>query len=165
MSKVIRLTESDLHKMIKEAINELDWRTYASAAKKRNAQRQQLGRDATDKGGRRLSSVTTDLDHAASDALSSKYAPQYPQNMPPNTDFCTVNGRQRITTGIVGYNNGTGHYDCISGTSRLYNYDHDGNIEKVRNQKNAPMDDEVEAYVKGKSYYNPDTHAWENDED
>jgi hypothetical protein len=36
MSKVIRLTESDLHNMIKEAINELDWRTYASAAKKAN---------------------------------------------------------------------------------------------------------------------------------
>ena len=35
MSKVIRLTESDLHKMIKEAINELDWKTYMNAAKAR----------------------------------------------------------------------------------------------------------------------------------
>jgi hypothetical protein len=36
MSKVIKLTESDLHNMIKEAINELNWKTYASAAKKAN---------------------------------------------------------------------------------------------------------------------------------
>ena len=34
--KVIKLTESDLHKMIKEAINELDWKTYMNAAKARN---------------------------------------------------------------------------------------------------------------------------------
>lgn len=38
MKKVIRLTESDLHRIIKESVNniltELDWRTYANAAKK-----------------------------------------------------------------------------------------------------------------------------------
>lgn len=38
MKKLIRLTESDLHKIVKESVNkvitELDWRTYASAAKK-----------------------------------------------------------------------------------------------------------------------------------
>ena len=36
--KLIRLTESDLHKIVKESVNkvltELDWRTYANAAKK-----------------------------------------------------------------------------------------------------------------------------------
>jgi hypothetical protein len=53
----------------------------------------------------------------------------------------------------------------MSGTARTYNFDHEGNIEKTRNQKNSLMDDEVEAYVKGKSHYNPDTHAWENDVD
>ena len=36
--KRIRLTESDLHKLIKEAINELDWKTYANAANKRYSQ-------------------------------------------------------------------------------------------------------------------------------
>jgi len=34
MKQTIRLTESDLHNLIREAINELDWRTYANAAKK-----------------------------------------------------------------------------------------------------------------------------------
>ena len=36
--KLIRLTESDLHKIVKESVNkvltELDWKTYASAADK-----------------------------------------------------------------------------------------------------------------------------------
>ena len=38
MKKVIRLTESDLHRVIKESVkqvmNELDWRTYDNAARK-----------------------------------------------------------------------------------------------------------------------------------
>jgi len=38
--KLIRLTESDLHKIVKESVNkvltELDWKTYASAANKSN---------------------------------------------------------------------------------------------------------------------------------
>ncbi len=56
--RLIKLSESDLHKIVKESVNkvltELDWRTYANAAKKRDAQIQQLGRDATDKGGNRF---------------------------------------------------------------------------------------------------------------
>ena len=42
MKKVIRLTESDLHRIIKESVNniltELDWKTYANAAKSRQEQ-------------------------------------------------------------------------------------------------------------------------------
>ena len=56
--QVIKITESDLHKIVKESVNkvltELDWRTYANAAKKRDAQIQQRGEDATDKGGKPL---------------------------------------------------------------------------------------------------------------
>ena len=40
--KLIRLTENDLHKIVKESVNrvltELDWKTYANAAKKRAEQ-------------------------------------------------------------------------------------------------------------------------------
>ena len=40
--KLIRLTEGDLHRIVKESVNqiltELDHRTYASAAQKRNLQ-------------------------------------------------------------------------------------------------------------------------------
>ena len=35
MKKTIRLSESELKNMVREAINELDWKTYANAAKKR----------------------------------------------------------------------------------------------------------------------------------
>jgi len=42
MKKAIRLTESDLHKIIKESVNsiltELDWKTYMNAARKRKEQ-------------------------------------------------------------------------------------------------------------------------------
>ncbi len=42
MKKIVRLTESDLHRIIKESVNniitELDWKTYANAANKRQAQ-------------------------------------------------------------------------------------------------------------------------------
>jgi hypothetical protein len=34
MKQVIRLTESDLHNIVKKALNELDWRTYQSAYEK-----------------------------------------------------------------------------------------------------------------------------------
>lgn len=44
--QVIKITESNLHKIVKESVNkvltELDWRTYANAAKKRDAQIQQI---------------------------------------------------------------------------------------------------------------------------
>jgi hypothetical protein len=42
MKKIIRLTESDLHNIIKESVNnilsELDWKTYMNAARKRREQ-------------------------------------------------------------------------------------------------------------------------------
>ena len=38
MKRRVRLTEGDLHRIVKESVNriltELDWKTYASAAKK-----------------------------------------------------------------------------------------------------------------------------------
>lgn len=48
MKKVIKLTETDLHNIIKEAINELDWRTYASAYDKdKNHVRREKFKDAS----------------------------------------------------------------------------------------------------------------------
>ena len=56
--QIIRLTESDLHQIVKESVNkiltELDWKTYASAAKKRPEQgednkAEQLAQFATDR--------------------------------------------------------------------------------------------------------------------
>lgn len=52
--------------------------------KKRDAQIQQLGRNATDKGGNRLTHLRNDLDYAASDALTSKYAQRHNNGYPTN---------------------------------------------------------------------------------
>lgn len=38
MKKTIKLKESDITRMVMEAVNELDWKTYANAAKKRKEQ-------------------------------------------------------------------------------------------------------------------------------
>lgn len=38
MKKVVRLTESDIRRMVMEAMNELDWKTYMNAANKRYQQ-------------------------------------------------------------------------------------------------------------------------------
>ena len=47
--QVIRLTEGDLHRIIKESVDnilsELDWKTYANAAKKRYQQSKEKPQD------------------------------------------------------------------------------------------------------------------------
>ena len=52
--KLIRLTESDLHKIVKESVNkvltELDWKTYASAANKSNRRYFENGHNKKDLG-------------------------------------------------------------------------------------------------------------------
>lgn len=88
---------------MKESVNnvltELDWRTYANAEKKRDVQIQQFGRNATDKGGKRLTHLRNELDYAASDVLTSKYAQRYNNGNPTNNaDVYTKNGYQSITT-------------------------------------------------------------------
>lgn len=148
--KLIRLTESDCHKIVKESVNkvltELDWRTYANAAKKRDAQIQKLGRDATDKGGNRLTHLRNNLDYAASDALTSKYAQKHNNGYPANNaDVYTKNGYQTVTT-----NNFDGNGRWSRGE---FNYDNKGNIDKQGYNMNSQMDNEVEDYMKGKSKY------------
>ena len=63
MKKTIRLTESDLHRIVKESVNkiltELDWRTYANAAKK--AGTETIGRI---KSGEKFNDLKNDKDFA-----------------------------------------------------------------------------------------------------
>ena len=71
MKKIIRLTEGELHNMLKrclnEAINELDPRTYASYADKRRAQGQHL--------------KAFDGEQAARDAFNRDFAMKDPKNV------------------------------------------------------------------------------------
>ena len=149
-NKTIRLTESDLNKVVKESVNkvltELDWRTYANAAKKRDAQIQQFGRNATDKGGKRLTHLRNELDYAASDALTSKYAQRHNNGNPTNNaDVYTKNGYQSITTN---------NFDREGRSSRgEFNYDNKGQINKQGYNIDSQMDREVEDYMLGKTKY------------
>lgn len=63
MKKVIKLTESDIHRIVKNSVkrilSELDWKTYANAAGKRAKQGKLQN--------------TYDLDRAAENALNDKY--------------------------------------------------------------------------------------------
>ena len=122
-----------------KVITELDWRTYANAAKKRDAQIQQLGCDATDKGGNRLTHLRNNLDYAASDALTSKYGQRH------NADVYTKNGYQTVTT-----NNFDGKGKWSRGE---FNYGNKGGINKQGYNIDSSMDDEVENYMNGKSKY------------
>ena len=142
------ITKSDLNNLINESVNkvltELDWRTYASAAKKRDAQMQQLGGNARDKGGKRLNRVKGDLDDAASEALTSKYQRRYDGEPKNNANIWTRNGYQVITTNNF---DGKGNY-----SNGRFNYLKKGCNERYGNL-NSPMDDEVEDYINGKSKY------------
>lgn len=121
MSKVIRLTESDLHNMIKEAINELDWRTYASAAKKANDRGEDRSMDfadaATDSFNKEFGykeKVGTDLenndeiyhdvdgkiyrDGTASTAIG-EYEPHHYSKLCDRTDFGCDGSRKGVVLG------------------------------------------------------------------
>ena len=85
--KLIRLTESDLHKIVKESVNrvltELDWRTYANAAKKSKErasddwEKAKTRKDPKDYSHfydyDKHSTMARDFDSAASQALDKKY--------------------------------------------------------------------------------------------
>lgn len=157
MSKVIRLTESDLHNMIKEAINELDWRTYASAAKKDNRGR------------------SKDFKDAAVNSFEKKYNSGLGQG---HKIKCSPNGHCDIhgfayTDKFVDDN----HFDYDDSDNLRYSI-HNDNFYRDRKQKDIdnitkslPRNrvkqaaKDLKSFTDDKSHYNKDTHAWENDED
>lgn len=75
MKKTIKLTESDLHNIIKESVNnilsELDWRTYDSAAQKADKLSDRKDIDEFERERRKRQS--SKFRHAASDARRKQY--------------------------------------------------------------------------------------------
>lgn len=147
MNKVIRLTESDLHNMIKEAINELDWRTYASAAQK-------------DKRGR---------NNKFKDAAQKSFNKKFNKGLDPNKYKLTMWDFDDIS--IHDYEE-TPSYKCHGTcgsyrgkTDSFYPSDPDTIRQSKPRQvlKNAAK--ELKDFNQGKTHYNPNTHAWENDDD
>lgn len=151
MSKVIRLTESDLHNMIKEAINELDWRTYASAAEK-------------DKRGR-----ANNFKDAAKDSFYKKYNSGLDTNkheLVPGYDLEHIdyhgpsNSGEKTNTAYYYYPSDN-FFDEIS--DREFDVDTIRHAKPRQQFRNAARD--LKSFQDGKAHYNKDTHAWENDED
>lgn len=163
MSNVIRLTESDLHNMIKEAINELDWRTYASAARKSN---------------------DNERHNKFAKAAKERFPKQYNNGF--DTDKYSIDAYNPVDI------NTRVHYDSRGADNHLsaniYDdnyYKKEGGYNASKNRFESPImgDPDIDipdlksreqykkavndfrCYHKGKAYYNPDTHAWENDED
>lgn len=68
--KTIRLTESDISRMIMEAMNELDWKTYANAAKKRF---DQLDDDSVEGTWNDKFHKAYNLEKAANSAFDNEY--------------------------------------------------------------------------------------------
>ena len=90
--------------------------------------------------------LRNNLDYAASDALTSKYAQRHNNGYPTNNaDVYTKNGYQTVTT-----NNFDGNGRWSRGE---FNYDNKGNIDKQGYNMGSQMDNEVGDYMKGKSKY------------
>lgn len=90
--KLIRLTEGDLHRIVKESVNkvltELDWRTYANAAKKSREQAStdwdRAKEDPYDYSHYhnydKHSTRARNFDNAAAEALGKQYGGRYSVN-------------------------------------------------------------------------------------
>lgn len=90
MKQRIRLTESDIHRIVKESVNtilsELDWRTYASAAK---GNKEWLKSHPIHKAHQ--NNRTYDFQNAASDAFQKKYGLEGQYDNGAYTDKGTIN--------------------------------------------------------------------------
>lgn len=139
--KVIKLTESDLHNMIAEgvrqALNELDWKTYANAARKRKMQ----GANVNDVYG---------LDMAANKALRRKYAKDkdwFDDRVPRiNTTFSDRSQFLDYKRGDFGNN----HY---SRPLRDEFDDDDKNYWEIAPIKDDPSYQDIHDYFSNKSRY------------
>ena len=137
--QTIKLNESQLRQMVREALNELDWKTYANAARKR-AERDKRG------GGR--NEKVRQLDKAASDALNKKFNMQ--------------NHRAQISTEYDDYHGygQTGRYpslgDVADYTDTFYSdfKNPDNSFERIGypGERSKEMSD----YFKGNYDYTPD---------
>lgn len=134
--KLVRLTEDDLHRIIKESVNnvltELDWRTYANAAKKAREQ----GRDSR-----------WDFDRATERELNKQYGGKH--IVDTNKDFQSFKSYPEETEYQTGHDyarrplKGYEKLDPYSSTDYAYN---DGSVD-IADFVNGKYD-----YQKGKGW-------------
>lgn len=130
MKKRVRLTESDLHRIVKESVNkvltELDWKTYANAAKKSHERALDIARkpensnlftysysNDDEKTYNKNYKRSDDFTDAAKKAFDSKYG--------YNDGTTKIESEREIIpmlNGVAGYENGgvwRGEWDDIEG--------------------------------------------------
>ena len=129
--KLIRLTEGDLHRIVKESVNkvltELDWKTYANAAKKAREQ----GRDSR-----------WDFDRATERALDKQYGGHHLVGTDNETyqDFHTYNDDPFSTNYDRAWRPLEGHEDF-------------GSYADVHDSKKPYGNEDISDFVHGKSKY------------
>ena len=131
MKKLVRLNESDLHRVIKESVNkvltDLDWRTYANAAKKAREQ----GRDSR-----------WDFDRATERALDKQYGGHHLVSTDNETyqDFHTYNDDPFSTNYDRAWRPLEGHEDF-------------GSYADVHDNKKPYGNEDIADFVHGRSKY------------
>lgn len=144
--RVIRMTESDLHQLVKESVNkiltELDWKTYASAAKKRAMQGDPKG-------------TMHDLSNAATRTLRDshptdgyKYNDEYPSIETHNDDYQGHSQVGRVP-GLGSYN----PYDGTPTDTYVDEFDKDRESWKTLNRRPDSLQKDMDGYFSGKSKY------------
>lgn len=139
MRKTIRLTESELKDVVMEALDELDWRTYANAATGRA--RQAAGGERFNRHGRVNNQLSGDLAAMAGDRLNQKYSGGEGH---PHCDLeLTYNGDGR-------QDGPRWHAYTRTDNGRSYI---DGSGAESGGHERPPMDGEVASYIGGRSSY------------
>ena len=158
MKKIVRLTESDLHRIIKESVNniitELDWKTKMNYLKGRQRQGDEAYRQGNEKMARKYWDKASDAKYDTRDEFERKYNGKPYRGMqddkfkmddiyPRNGDICTRyrgkgNYDHYATNGVP-----DDSYDYLSGSERDEN-----DIDTFRR-----MNKDVNDYVNGKSQY------------
>ena len=158
MKKIVRLTEGDLHRIIKESVNniitELDWKTKMNYLKGRQRQGDEAYRQGNEKMARKYWDKASDAKYDTRDEFDRKYNGKPFRGMsddkfnmcdiyPGNGDICTRyrgkgNYDHYATNGVP-----DDSYDYLSGSERDKN-----DIDAFRR-----MNKDVNDYVNGKSQY------------
>ena len=151
--KLIRLTESDLHRIVKESVNnvltELDWKTYANAANKA------IERGNTKRGDR--------FGDAAKDAFNRDYG--YKHDTGLDNDYASVklggdfHSTEEFSPHAVGYGKnriiGPRKYEHGWSSHPVGHYTPEeffnGNVDAAQAYRNA--DDEVKNWKRGNYKY------------
>jgi hypothetical protein len=149
--------------MIKEAINELDWRTYASAARKENdnERNSKFAKAAKERFSKQYNNGF-DTDKYSIDAYD-------PVDINTRVHYSGRGADNHLSANIYNdyYWKDEPHYNASKNryeTGIMANPDIDIPDLKSREQYKKAVND-FRRFHKGKSHYNTDTPAWENDED